>query len=323
MNSRSITTLSVVLSFYNESEVIPELLTRLRNVLLKEIDCGAIKKYELIFVNDASTDESLAILKEEVDKHGDIVIITMSRNFGVSECVLAGMENAKGEALIYMDSDLQDPPELITKLLSKWYEEPELEVIHTTRLSRAGESWLKLYITSLGYKLIKKISNINIPENTGDFKLLSRKAVEYLILMNEKRPFLRGMVCSIGFPQGAIFYDRDARFNGNDNTKFKAYSWRVINNALDSAIISFSDVPLKIILIVGFLISFLSLSYIVIIFMQKILGLYTPGWPAIMAAVLLLGGFQMMMLGIVGLYIGNIYINTKNRPNYIIQEIYK
>ena len=323
MNSRSIDNLSIILSFYNESDVIPELLSRLRKTLVDEIGQGTIKKYELIFVNDASTDISLDLLKAQADKYKDICIITMSRNFGVSECVLAGMEYSKGDAIIYMDSDLQDPPELIPDLLSKWYQEPQLEVIHTTRLSRAGESRLKLFVTRIGYRVIKSISNIDIPENTGDFKLLSRKVVNFLVGMNEKKPFLRGMVCSVGFPQGAIYYDRDARFNGSENTKFKAYSWRVINNALDSAIISFSDVPLKIILFLGFFISLLSLSYIVIIFIQKFLGLYTPGWPAIMAAVLLLGGFQMMMLGIVGLYIANIYINTKNRPSYIIQEIYK
>ena len=168
--------LSVVFSFRNEEEVIPELISRLRKVLGTEKNKSLVKDYELIFVNDASTDHSLEILLAEAQNQKDVKIINMSRIFGVSPCVMAGMQYARGDAVIYMDADLQDPPEFIPKLL-RAYREQKVDVVHTVRKSRAGESRLKLLITKLGYFILKKVSSIDIQPQVGDFKLLSRRAV--------------------------------------------------------------------------------------------------------------------------------------------------
>lgn len=313
--------LSVVLSFYNESTVLPELVRRLRAVLRAEKGRRTIAGYELIFVNDASTDNSSEILKAEFDAEQDLVIVNMANNFGVSECVLAGMQLAKGDVVVYMDADLQDPPEVIPELLDKWHADPEVEVVYTTRISRAGEHPLKLLITRLGYKLINRISDIKFPENSGDFKLLTRRVVRELLNIKEKKPYLRGLVTWIGFKQAQVFYHRAERHDGRYNTKRPAFSGKVIKYALDSAIISFSDAPLKAILLLGFLISMVSLIYIGVVIVQKIMGWYVPGWPALMAAILFLGGVQLLMLGILGLYVNIIFLNTKRRPDYIIKSV--
>lgn len=312
---------SVVLSFFNESGVLPELIARLRSVLRDEQNKGNISGYELIFVNDASTDSSVAVLEAEFEAGRDLLIVNMSNNFGVSECVLAGMNLSKGDLVIYMDADLQDPPEVIPELLLKWHCDPEVEVVYTTRLSREGEHPLKLLVTHLGYKLINRISEIELPENSGDFKLLSRRVVQELLKMREKKPYLRGLVTWIGFKQAQVLYHRAERHDGRENTKRPAFSARTIRYALDSAIISFSDAPLKAILLLGFCISFTSLIYIGVVIFQKIMGWYEPGWPALMAAILLLGGIQLLMLGFVGLYVNVIFANTKGRPDYIVKNV--
>lgn len=312
---------SVVLSFFNESGVLPELVSRLRNVLRGEQARGTISGYELIFVNDASTDNSVDVLKAEFEAGRDLLVINMSNNFGVSECVLAGMNMAKGDVVVYMDADLQDPPEVISELLLKWHVDPEVEVVYTTRLSREGEHPLKLFVTHLGYKLINRISEIELPENSGDFKLLSRRVVRELLKMREKKPYLRGLVTWIGFKQAQVFYHRAERHDGRENTKRAALSAKNIRYALDSAIISFSDAPLKLMLLLGFCISFTSLVYIGVVIFQKIMGWYEPGWPALMAAILLLGGIQLLMLGFLGLYVNVIFANTKGRPDYIVKNV--
>ncbi|MCX7114391.1 MAG: glycosyltransferase family 2 protein [Gammaproteobacteria bacterium] len=320
MSQNSSVTLSVVLSFYNEANVLPELLKRLRSVgerLVKEQD---IKNYELIFVNDNSMDESEAYLRSEL-KHGDIVLVNMSRNFGVSECVMAGMKCAKGDAVVYMDSDLQDPPEVIIELIRAWKKDPEVEVVYTTRTRRKGEHPLKLWVTKMGYRLINGISDIQLPVDSGDFKLLSRRVVDQLLVLNEDKPYIRGLVSWIGYKQTQVFYERDARFDGRENTKMPVFSKRVIYYWLDRALISFSDAPLKIILLFGFLLSSVSLLYILIVLAQKLLGWAVPGWAALMCAVLLLGGTQMVMLGFIGLYIGAIFRETKKRPQYLVKEV--
>lgn len=318
---RAAPTLSVVLSFFNEAAVLSELIRRLRAVLRAEVGRGTIASYEMIFVNDASSDNSLELLRQEFETEQDIVVVTMSNNFGVSECVLAGMRLAKGNAVLYMDADLQDPPEIIPELLDKWHSDPEIEVVYTTRLSRVGEHPLKMLVTNIGYKLINRISEIGLPENSGDFKLLSRRVVDELLQMREKKPYLRGLVSWIGFKQAQVFYHRAERHDGRVNTKRPAFSAKVIKYALDTALISFSDVPLKAILLLGFLVSSVSIVYIGVVVVQKLLGWYTPGWPALMAAILFLGGMQLLMLGVLGLYINSIFLNTRNRPDYIVKSI--
>lgn len=312
--------ISVVLSFYNEENVIPELLSRMRKVFTGLITDKKIGSYELIFVNDNSSDNSEKMLRAEMAK-GDIVLVNMTRNFGVSECVMAGLGQSTGDAVIYMDADLQDPPELIPELIEKWQADAEVGVVYTTRRKRDGENPFKMWFTKLGYRLINLISEIDLPADSGDFKLLSRKVVGRLIDLKEDKPYMRGLVSWVGYKQVQVFYDREARFDGRENSKMPVFSRKVMYYWLDRALISFSDAPLKAILLLGLIVSCASLSYIVVIIIQKIMGWYEPGWPAIMSAILLSGGIQMMMLGFVGLYVGAIFRETKGRPQYLIKEV--
>lgn len=315
--------ISVVLSFFNEEKVLHELINRLRAAFEPLHAEGVTSGHELVFVNDNSTDRSLDILLAQSRQHGDILIINMSRNFGVSECVLAGMAHARGDAVIYMDADLQDPPELIPTLIREWMQDRDVEVVYTTRRSRAGEHPLKLLVTHWGYRFINRISEIQLPVDSGDFKLLSRRAVREVLRLREQRPYLRGLVSWIGFKQVQVYYERAPRFDGRLNTKFPVLSRRVISGYLDRALISFSDVPLKIVLLAGLFVSSLAAIYIFIVIFQKIMGWYVPGWPAIMATVLFLGGTQLLMLGVLGLYINIIFLESKKRPNYIVKDIIK
>ena len=313
--------ISVVLSFYNEARVLGELISRLRHVLKPLCKDEVIGGYELIFVNDASTDSSLQILSEESKREKDLVIINMSRNFGVSECVLAGMQHAQGDAVIYMDADLQDPPELIPQLIAEWQKDEDVAVVYTTRTNRQGEHPLKLFVTKWGYRFISSIADIELPVDSGDFKLLSRTAVNELLKLQEKKPYLRGLVSWIGFKQKQVFYQREERYDGREKTKRRMLSRRVLYYWLDRAMISFSDAPLKLALFLGFFVSFGAFSYILIVFFQKIMGWYVPGWPAIMATMLFLGGIQLITMGFLGLYINTIFNEVKRRPNYIIKDI--
>ncbi|MEK7568226.1 MAG: glycosyltransferase family 2 protein [Patescibacteria group bacterium] len=311
--------LSIVLSFRNEEEVLPELIRRLRKVLLAEQIKNAIGGYELIFVNDVSTDRSLEILLSEAHNNKDIKIINMSRNFGVSPCVMAGMQYAKGDVLVYMDTDLQDPPELIPEML-RARNEQKADVVHTKRKSRDGESRVKLLITKLGYFILKKFSSIDIQPETGDFKLLSRRAVNHLIQLKENRPFVRGLINWIGFKQTAIEYNREKRSAGK--TKFPVLGKKVISNFFNSALISFSDAPLKLASFMGFLVSAGAFFLLIYIVVQKILGHNLPGWSAIMVTMLFLGGLNLLAIGILGLYVNSIFIETKKRPNFIVESTF-
>lgn len=312
---------SVVLSFYNEYDVIPELNKRLRTVLGALKEKGSIHGYELVFVNDNSSDASEELLRQEIEEYNDIVLVNMSRNFGVSECVIAGMEVSKGDIIIYMDADLQDPPEVIPSMIEAWQNDSEAEVVYTTRKKRDGEHWFKLLLTKIGYRFIKSISDIDLPIDSGDFKLLSRRIVDHILSMKEKKPYMRGLVSWVGYKQIPVYYDREERFDGRENTKFPVFSKRVIYGYLDRALISFSDAPLKMILFSGILLSMVSFCYILVVLFQKLMGWYEPGWPALMSATLLIGGMLMMMMGFTGLYVGAIYREVKNRPLYIIKEV--
>ena len=199
--------ISVVLSFYNEENVIEELLARMRAVFSKLIADKKIGSYELIFVNDNSTDNSEKMLLAEINNK-DIVLVNMTRNFGVSECVMAGISQAKGDAVIYMDADLQDPPELIPELIEKWQADKDIGVVYTTRTKRLGESRLKMLITKIGYKLINFISDVDLPRDSGDFKLLSRNVVDKLLALKEDKPYMRGLISWIGYKQVQVFYER-------------------------------------------------------------------------------------------------------------------
>ena len=312
--------ISVVFSFWNEEENIPELLRRTRAAFQQSIDRNLCRGYELIFVNDSSTDRSEILLREEFAKKGDIRILNMSRNFGVSPCVLAGMHYASGDAVIYLDADLQDPPELIPDLLQMWQSEPDVDVVHTTRTKREGESRIKLLITRIGYAILKKTSSINLPTETGDYKLVSKRAVQHLIAFKEKNPYMRGLVCWIGFKQKTVFYQREPRFSGE--TKFHIFGPRVIGNFLNSAVISFSDVPLKLSILFGGVSSIAAMLYMMWVIIERLRDHTVPGFAATNIIILMLGGLLLLSNGITGLYIASIFLESKGRPNFIVRDTF-
>ena len=249
----------------------------------------------------------------------DIRVLNMSRNFGVSTCALAGMEYASGEALVYMDADLQDPPETIPEMLAA-FRQGDVDVVHTVRRARAGETKVKLLITRIGYVILKYISTITLQVEAGDFKLLSRRAVDHLIGIKEKRPYLRGLISWIGFNQTTIYYDREARFAGK--TKFVVLSPKVIANFFSSALIAFSDIPLQFSSWLGALISLFSAVYSAILFIRWLAGAEISSWAFPLAIVAFLSGVQLFCIGLLGLYIAAIHVESKRRPNYIVQSTF-
>lgn len=313
--------LSVVLSFFNEADVLSELISRLRAVLDGERQRGLIARYELVFVNDASTDSSEQIIMQAAEGHDDIRLVTMSRNFGVSPCAIAGMEYASGDLVVYMDADLQDPPEVIPEMLSAWRDCGDVDVVNTVRIDRAGESSTKLFVTRIGYWTLRKVMNINFLVEAGDFKLLSRRVVDHLVAMKEQLPFVRGLVYWVGFKQTAVKYRRDPRASGA--TKFPLTNPKVLHNFFFSALISFSSVPLVLSIIFGIMTSGLAFILLLYVAVQKfVVTGVTQGWTMLMATMLLLGGAQLLTTGINGLYINSIFLESKRRPNYIVHRTF-
>jgi dolichol-phosphate mannosyltransferase len=311
---------SVVFSFWNEADVLPELLRRTRQVFAGLIEQREIAGYELIFVNDASTDASETILRRAANEFGDVRIVNMSRNFGVSPCVLAGMRFARGDAVIYMDADLQDPPEAIPELIRTWQADRDVHVVHTVRRARRGETWLKRAITSLGYSALRAVSEIDLPHEAGDFKLLSRRVVGRLVQFPEQRPFLRGLVCWLGYKQAVIYYERAARFAGR--SKFPVLGWKVLRNFFGSALTSFSSVPLRLPTFAGTAMLLLGGALLAWLVIGAIADQQATSWLPATAAVLLVGGVQLLSVGILGQYLGAVFWEAKGRPTFIIKDTY-
>jgi len=311
--------LSIIFSFRNEEDVLQELISRVRAVLTKEKERNAIAGWELVFVNDASNDRSLEVLLRHAQNTRDIKIITMSRVFGVAPCVMAGLGHAQGDAAVYMDADLQDPPELIPEML-KAMREQNADVVHTVRRSRQGESPFKLFITTIGYRILNRYSTVPIPREAGDFKLLSRRVIDNLLLLKEINPFMRGLVAWIGFKQVFIAYDRQARFAGK--SKFFVLGKKVISNFLNSAIINFSSVPLKIASYCGLCAILIDILFAIDTLIQKVSGVAIPGWTALMLVIIFIGGVQLFCIGMIGLYLNSVHEQCKMRPNYVIESTY-
>ena len=314
---------SIVLSFFNEEENIPELVYRLQKTFRGLIQTGAVKKYELIFIDDCSTVHSFQLLVElskKSCKEEKIRILRMSRNFGVSACVFAGFQHAQGDVSIYMDSDLQDPPEVIPQMIDVILSQPGIEVVHTIRTKRAGESFIKLLITKCGYYFLKKSSSIDLPIEAGDFKLLSKRAVQELLRFGEVNPYIRGIVSWVGFSQARIYYNRERRFSGK--TKFPIFSSRVISNFISSALIAFSDLPLTIVSLVGIFISIISFCLGTYLGGQYIVSGSARPEMLTVVAFSFLAGIQLIGIGVLGLYIGPILKGVRNRPRYVISSTY-
>lgn len=305
--------LSVVFSFRNESLNLPTLLDRLERVLsgLPDLD------YEIIFVNDLSSDNSMEILLDRRRNNPKIKIVNMSRRFGITPCVLAGFEASRGEAVIYMDADLQDPPELIPELLAKY--QSGVDVVHTVRTKRKGEAPAKIFVTIMAYRVINFFSNIELRENAGDFKLLSRRVVNEILRLSEYDPFMRGLSVWVGFPQDFVYYERDAKFSGK--TQFPLFRSLNPGKELLRGITSYSSMPLYFALILGISVSFSAFCYLIYIVISRLFfDMHLPGWPAMMATMLFLGGVILFTIGILGVYIGKIFDNVQGRPRYIIAD---
>ena len=265
-----------------------------------------------------ASDGTLAAIRAEMHRRTQIVLVNLSRNFGHQLAATAGIEIATGDAVILMDGDLQDPPELIEDFLRKWRE--GYDVVYAVRRTRKGESRFKLLTARAFYRIIKRLTKIAIPLDTGDFRLMSRRAVEAVRRLPERHRFLRGMVSWVGFNQAAIEYDRDVRYAGE--TKYPLS--KMLRFAMDG-ITSFSDVPLRFASYFGFTVSVIAFVYAVVVIVMKTFSLklafYTPGWASTIVAVLFLGGVQLMSLGILGEYLGRVYDEVKGRPLYIISDI--
>ena len=303
--------LSVVLSFRNEAEVIPELIERLDRALT-----GASIEYELIFVNDASTDASLALLEKHRASNPRVKILNMSRRFGVAPCVIAGMRHAKGDAVVYMDADLQDPPELIPTLWARWREGHD--VAYTVRTDRQGESRVKLAITRAAYRLIQRASSIELPVEAGDFKLLSRRVVDHLLALDEQELYLRGLVAWVGFRQVAVPYERQPRAAGVTHFPLLASLGPV--TTLLAGITSFSHAPLVLFLVLGVVFGGLSKLTLLGMLVAWLVGSPPSGAAALVAFGVLLWSTLLFGMGVIGLYLARIHRESLGRPRYIVES---
>jgi glycosyltransferase involved in cell wall biosynthesis len=308
-------TFSVVVPLYNEAANVGPLLERLSSAIDR---IRGEYEYEIVLVNDGSSDATLAAIRSEMQRRTRVVLVNLSRNFGHQLAATAGIEIATGDAVILMDGDLQDPPELIEAFLRKWRE--GYDVVYAVRRSRKGESTFKVLTARAFYRIIKRLTKVAIPMDTGDFRLMSRRTVEAVRKLPERHRFLRGMVSWVGFNQVALEYDRDERHSGT--TKYPLT--KMIRFAMDG-ITSFSDAPLRFASYFGFTVSVVAFIYAVVVIVMKTLRLspafYTPGWASTIVAVTFLGGVQLISLGILGEYLGRVYDEVKGRPLYLISDI--
>ncbi|MDJ0648531.1 MAG: glycosyltransferase family 2 protein [Xenococcaceae cyanobacterium MO_188.B19] len=303
--------ISVVVPLYNEEENIDYLFTRLLSVLDK-----LETSYEIVCVNDGSKDNTLKQLIAHHNQNPLIKVINLSRNFGKEIALTAGIDYANGAAIIPIDADLQDPPELIEELVAKWRE--GYDVVYATRRSRQGETWLKRFTANGFYKTIGKMTSVAIPANTGDFRLLDRKVVEAIKKIPERTRFMKGLFAWVGYKQTSVMFDREPRAAGTTTWNY----WKLWNFAIDG-ITSFSFVPLKIWSYMGLFISFISLLYASFLIIRTLIfGIDVPGYASLMVAVLFFGGVQLITLGVIGEYLGRVYEEVKGRPLYLVRESY-
>jgi len=300
---------SVIAPIFNEIGNLPEFYRRVKESLDQTGE-----PWELLLVDDGSTDGSTERIRALAAEDERVKPVIFARNFGHQLAVTAGMDYANGQAVVIIDSDLQDPPEVILEMIAKWRE--GYEVVYAVRSEREGETWFKLFTASLFYRLIYRITDVNIPMDTGDFRLLDHKVVEVMRQMRERHRFLRGMSVWVGFKQTGVQYKRAARFSGTTKYPFK----KMLKFASD-AITSFSYFPLQLATYLGFFAAGLSILAIPVVITLRVLGSETfLGQASTLIAVLFLGGVQLISLGILGEYIGRLYDQAKGRPLYIVRE---
>lgn len=303
-------TISILIPAYNEEEVLQHLYERLG----KLADSTPDYQFEFLFVNDGSRDRTLEIIKSYAKKDRRVAYVNLSRNFGKEIAMIAGLDHVTGDATVIIDADLQDPPELIPKMIKYW--EDGYDDVYARRNSRAGETWLKKITSETFYKLLQKSTNVPIQQDTGDFRLLDRRCVEALKQFRESQRYTKGMFSWIGYKKKEILYDRDPRAAGETKWNYM----KLLNLAIDG-ITSFTTAPLRIASLLGMLVSFVAFIYILfLVFRTIFFGSDLAGYPSMMAVILFLGGVQLLSLGVIGEYVGRIFNETKQRPLYFVEE---
>ncbi len=303
--------ISVVIPCYNEQEVLPEFHARITAAME-----GIGLPFELVYVNDGSRDGTLALMLQAQAADARVAVVNLSRNFGKEIALTAGLDHAAcSEAVVVIDADLQDPPEVIPALVAAWRQ--GFDVAYAQRSVRHGESWLKRVTAAGFYRVMQRLGGrVQLPQDTGDFRLMSRRSLDALLQLREQHRFMKGLFACVGFPSVGVPYDRAPRAAGTTKWNW----WKLWNLSLEG-ITSFTVGPLKIASYLGLGIAFISAAYIVQLLLRTLLfGNPVAGYPSLMAAVLFLGGVQMMMLGIIGEYLGRVFNETKGRPLYIVER---
>lgn len=302
--------ITILIPAYNEQDVLAHLYNRLDQLAKnnKEYD------FEFLFVNDGSRDNTLDIIKSYSVKDPRVSYVNLSRNFGKETAMLAGFDHATGDATVIIDADLQDPPELIPRMIKYWLQ--GYDDVYARRNSRDGESWFKKNTSSLYYRILQRSTHVPIQIDTGDFRLLDRRCIDALKQMRESQRYTKGMFSWIGFKKKEIVYDRDPRAAGATKWNYR----KLLNFAIDG-LTSFTTAPLRISSILGFIISLIAFVFIIVVVVKTMLfGETAVGYPSLMAVVLFLGGVQLVSIGIIGEYVGRIFNETKNRPVYFVEE---
>jgi glycosyltransferase involved in cell wall biosynthesis len=305
--------ISILIPAYNEQEVLPLLFTRLADLA----DSQKNYSFEFLFVNDGSRDQTLEFIKKQAESDHRIAYVNLSRNFGKEVAMIAGLDHVTGDATVIIDADLQDPPELIPDMIRLW--EDGYDDVYAKRKSRAGESFIKKKTSELFYRILQKSTNIPIQQDTGDFRLLDKRCVEALRQFRESGRYTKGLFSWIGYKKKELLYDRDPRAAGSTKWNYP----KLINFAIDG-ITSFTTAPLRFSTYLGLIVSAFAFIYILYLIIRPLFGVPTgDGYASLMAAILFLGGIQLLSLGIIGEYIGRIFNESKQRPLYFVEEYHE
>lgn len=305
--------ISVLIPAYNEEEVLDMLMERLGKLAADQPRYS----WEFMFVNDGSRDRTLEIIKQYAERDTRVSYINLSRNFGKETAMIAGFDHVRGDAVVNIDADLQDPPELIPQMIKYW--EDGYDDVFARRRSRAGESFVKKLTSQVYYKVLQRSTRIPIQIDTGDFRLLNRRCIDALKQFRESERYTKGMFSWIGYKKKEILYDRDPRAAGTTKWNYG----KLVNLAIDG-ITSFTTAPLRVSTYVGFIVSVIAFVYTLYLLIRPLFGVPTGGgYSSTMAAILFLGGVQLLSLGIIGEYIGRIFNETKNRPLYFVEEYHE
>ncbi len=305
--------ISILIPAYNEEAVLDKLYARLTALA----DSNPKYRFEFFFVNDGSKDDTLGIIKQFSEKDLRVSYLNLSRNFGKEIAMIAGLDHVSGDAIVIIDADLQDPPELIPEMLKYW--EDGYDDVYAKRRSRAGESWVKKKTSELFYKILQRSTRITIQRDTGDFRLLDRRCVEALKQLRESQRYTKGMFSWVGYKKKEILYDRDPRAAGETKWNYLKLSELAIEG-----ITSFTTAPLRLSSLLGLVVSVCAFIYIIVVIVKTLVyGDDAAGYPSLMAVILFLGGVQLLSLGIIGEYIARIFNESKHRPLYFIDELHK